>query len=354
MLIQGEPLFANFFVALVGPPGIGKTRAIRFAKGLLSDVGDLDLSANSMTKEKMIDNLVEALRVTMDPAGNVMTQTAYACILDELSTFVKYKDYEFMTQLTDLFDCPKIWEYETLSRGTKRVENLFLSLIGGITPKSIQANWGEAAIGMGFTARLNLIYSEEAKPIDLFRVTDVPDLSHLLHDLQSIHELHGRFSVTKEAAAYLQSWVSAGMPPMPADTRFAEYNPRRSIHWLKLCMVYCAATASDLVITKDHAEQAKATLLEYEALLPLAFEHLGQNPMLAALNSIHSWMKIEYTIHRKPLAEARIRRKLLTDIPPQYIDAALSELVSSGLCTVQPSQGGKLYTPSLTRAALDD
>ena len=340
-------------MALVGPPGIGKTRAIRFSKALLSELPNFALSPNALTKEKLIDNLVDAVKVVNTPSGGIFSQSAYACLLDELSTFVRHKDYEFMTQLTDLFDCPKIWESETISRGTKRVENLFLSILGGITPKSIQTNWGEAAIGMGFTARLNLIYSEEAKTIDLFGQTEVPDLGNLLHDLKAIHALYGRFSVTKEAAKFLQSWVSAGMPPMPADTRFAEYNPRRSIHWLKLCMVHCAAAASDMIITLEHAERAKADLLEYEAMLPLAFEHLGQNPMLAALNSLHSWMKIEYSLRRVPIAEARIRRKLLMDVPPQYVDSAINELLAAGLCSTQPSQSGRVFIPNMTRAALD-
>lgn len=355
LLIQGEPLFANFFVALVGPPGIGKTRAIRFAKQLLGELGTtVKLSPNALTKEKLVDNLVESLRMGSSPAGEIFSQTAYACLLDELSTFVRHKDYEFMTQLTDLFDCPKIWESETISRGTKKIENLFLSILGGITPKSIQANWGEAAIGMGFTARLNLIYSEEAKAIDLFGVKEIPDLSPLLNDLRCIHDLHGRFSVTPEAGKFLQSWVSDGMPPMPADSRFAEYNPRRSIHWLKLCMVYSVADSDDLIINITHARRAKETLLEYESLLPLAFEHLGQNPMLAALNGLHSWMKIEYSVRREPIAEARIRRKLLMDVPPQYVDSAINELLASGLCSTKPSQTGRLFIPNLTRAALDD
>lgn len=354
LLIQGEPLFANFFIALVGPPGVGKTRAIRFGKNLLSTLKDFRLSPNALSKEKLIDNLAAATKIAPDANGVLHTQTAYACILDELSTFITHKDYAFMTNLTDFFDCPKVWRYETLSRGEQTIENLFLTLLGGITPKNIQANWGEAAIGMGFTARLNFIFSEEAKTIDLFSQTAEPDFGPLADDLKQIHSLRGRFSVTKDAAKYLQSWVTEGMPPIPADTRFAEYNPRRSIHWLKLCMVYCAAAGNDLIIEVEHAERAKETLLEAEALLPFVFEHIGQNPMLAALNDIHKWLKIEYLATREPIVETRLRRKLMQNIPPQYIDAALQELVNSGLCKISFTTAGKAYTPEITRTGVDD
>lgn len=354
MLIQGEPLFTNFFIVLVGPPGVGKTRALRIGKEMLSNLRDFKLSPNSLTREKLIDNLASSTKVTTDASGKLVTQTAYTCILDELSTFIRHKDFSLMTDLTDFFDCPKVWRYETLSRGEQTIENLFLSLIGGITPKSIQANWGEAAIGMGFTARLNFVYSEDSKAIDLFGVQSEPDYSTLITDLQSIYELNGRFKVTPEAAKILQSWVSAGMPPIPADTRFAEYNPRRSIHWLKLCMVYSVAASNSLIIDVPHVERARETLLEAEGMLPLVFEHLGANPLLAALNNIHKWLKIEYGINREPIIEQRIRRKLMADVPPQYVDAAIQELVSSGLCTVQPTARGRAYTPVMTRTGIDD
>jgi hypothetical protein len=348
LIIQGERLFPNFYTILVGPPGVGKTRAIRFGTKLLSGLRDFALSPDALTREKLIDNLAQATKTVTLPTGFEM-HTAYACFLDELSTFIRANDIDFMTLLTALFDCPKVWTYDTLGRGQTRFENLFLTLCGGITPKSIQRNWGEGAIGMGFTARLNMIYSEEAKPLDLFGMKQEVDLSTLQFDLQTIHALNGRISVTKEAAKELQTWVSGGMPPIPADSRFAEYNPRRSIHWLKLCIVYSVAESNELVITSEHVARAKQTLLEYEEVLPLAFEHMGQNPLLHAINSVHTWLKIEYGVAKQPIIEARVRRRLLQDVPPQYLESALKELVESGMATTTALTKGKGYIPVITK-----
>ena len=339
---------------LVGPPGTGKTRALRIGSQLLSQLKDFKLSPDALSRQKLIDNLANSTKISPDANGVLHSQTAYACFLDELSTFILPKDYEMMTLLTALYDTPKIWRYETISRGEQTIENLFLTVVGGITSKSIQVNWGEAAIGAGFTARLNFVFSEEAKTIDLFGLADEPDYSGLLADLQQIYQLRGRFRTTPAAAKMMQAWVSDGMPPIPSDTRFAEYLTRRSIHWVKLCMVYSVAEGNDLIITESHVEQAKATLLEAEELLPFVFEHVGQNPLLTAINSIHKWMKIEFMATREPLHESRIRRRLMIDVPPQYVDAALNELVSTQLCTVAVTARGKVYTPSLTRTGVDD
>lgn len=345
LLIQGEPLYCNLYTILVGPPGVGKTRAIRFGTKLLASLPDLCLSPDAITREKFLEVLSTSTRMTVSSDGLMASQTAYACYLDELSTFIRAQDLDFMTVLTGLFDCPKVWSYQTLSRGNTRIENLHLTLCGGITPKSIQRNWGEGAIGMGFTARLNMIYSEDWKPIDLFGAKAEIDFSSLEEDLKRIYDLAGRMSVTQEAAKMLQEWVSEGMHPIPSDTRFAEYNPRRSIHWLKLCMAYAVAETDDLIICPEHVESAKRTLLEAEAVLPLCFEHMGQNPLLHAIQSVHTWMKIEHGVSKQPIPEFRVRRKLLADVPPQYVDAAIKELVSSGMATETFSPKGKLYVP---------
>jgi hypothetical protein len=114
-------------------------------------------------------------------------------------------------------------------------------------------------------------------------------------------------------------------------------------------MVYSVAESDSLIITSEHVAKAKKTLLEYEAVLPLAFEHMGQNPMLHALNSVHTWLKIEHGIARQPIPEFRVRRKLLQDVPPQYLDAALNELVNSGMATKVALAKGVGYVPVLTR-----
>lgn len=345
LLIQGEPLYCNLYTILVGPPGVGKTRAIRFGTKLLSQLPELSLSPDALTREKLLENLSSSTRMAVAADGALSSQTAYACFLDELSTFIRSQDLDFMTVLTGLFDCPKVWSYQTLSRGNTRIENLHLTICGGITPKSIQRNWGEGAIGMGFTARLNMVYSEDYRPIDLFGAKTEINLDSLAEDLKAIYNLSGPFAVTKEAAAMLQSWVSEGMPPIPSDTRFAEYNPRRSIHWLKLCMAYAVAESDDMIICPEHVERAKQTLLEAEAVLPLCFEHMGQNPLLHALQSVHTWMKIEYGVSKQPIPDFRLRRKLLADVPPQYLEAAMKELVSSGMVTEQHTTKGKVYVP---------
>jgi hypothetical protein len=77
---------------------------------------------------------------------------------------------------------------------------------------------------------------------------------------------------------------------------------------------------------------------------------MGANPMLAAINSLHQWMKVEHAISKAPLPEFRVRRKLMADVPPQYVESAINELVQSGMVIVQPQpNGSRAFIPVITR-----
>jgi hypothetical protein len=67
--------------------------------------------------------------------------------------------------------------------------------------------------------------------------------------------------------------------------------------------------------------------------------------MLNAINSVHQWMKVEYAINKTPIGETRLRRKLMADVPPQYIDAAINELLSSGLMSPHLQTSGRAFIP---------
>jgi hypothetical protein len=96
-----------------------------------------------------------------------------------------------------------------------------------------------------------------------------------------------------------------------------------------------AASKGAETIDAPHLEEAREILLEMEAVMPLALEHMGTNPLAVAVKSLHKWMLIEYLTKRRPLGESAIRRFLMNDIPVQYHDATIENLLVSGLLKTQ-------------------
>lgn len=254
-----------------------------------------------------------------------------------------------MTILTDLFDCPKTWTYSTLSRDNDKIENLFLTLIGGITPKALAENFGSAAFGMGFTSRLNIIYSEDYIAPQLFATRKTVDFSALAPDLERIHNISGEYTFAPEVEKTFQAWIDTGMHPKPTDGRLAEYIPRRWLHLSKLCMIYAAAESSSLTIEISHYEKAKTALLEAEAVMPKALVFVGTNPFREAIHNIQSWLLAEFEKTGKAVTEADLKKKLLTDVSPQYLNPMIVELVQSGMVALTENGGQRLYLPKASK-----
>ena len=343
--INGSQIFPNLFVLLCGAPGIGKSQAINPCRDLLSELPNICLSPARTSPEKFIQLMCKSTRMLPLENNPYFTQSAYAVFMSEFSTFLRPNDKDFMTVLTDLYDCAKTWTYATLARDEERIENVYLTMIGGITPKALAENFGAAAFGMGFTARLNIIYSEDYKTPKLFGQTTVPDFSPLLQILSRIHALSGEFTFEPDAAEELQAWVDEGMPPIPSDGRLAEYVPRRWLHLVKLCMIYSACESNSLRVAKRHLAQARSTLLEAESVLAKAVEYLGTNPMMEAVRNIHAWLKLEYRKSKTPILEKFLKHKLLHDVGPQYINQFILELVNSGYAQMVGDGPTRAYIP---------
>src|SRR5262245_21413440 len=116
VVIRGRQLFLNLYIFLVDPPGTGKTTAIDAARQLLVHVQAIKLAPSKVTPEKFLKILSKANSVEVKD-GEVLQHVSFAVLCNELGVFVRPGDRDFPIILTDLYDCPPVFSYETISRG---------------------------------------------------------------------------------------------------------------------------------------------------------------------------------------------------------------------------------------------
>lgn len=328
--MRGRELYLNLYVWFVGPPGTGKTTAIDYARRLVVQVSPIKLTPTKVTKEKFVNIMSKAGSVEIIN-GNAFQHASYSAFCSEIIVFVPPGDRDWTNVLTDLYDCPAYWSAETISRGTDQVENTFLNILGGITPVLLGSVIPESSIGSGFTSRILFIFAAERVHTDPFDVPPGIESSAFVHDLELVNMLRGPLTYTPEAMETIRDWDSKDMAPAPADSRFADYNSRRLAHWVKLSCLRCISRSDEMTISKDDVLKAKADLLEAEAEMPRAFASIGANPLNLALDHVHKWMMIQYAITKTGVPEAQLRQKLISQIPLQYVDYAVEQLLSSAL-----------------------
>lgn len=353
---SGQALYPNLYALLVGPPGTGKTIAIKLAKQVMGKVPGIRHTAQMVSKEKFLQSMVHYAAgmqmVNGKPEINLASLLDYTCaypvFLEEFGTFVR-RDEQFMRVLTDLYDCHDEWTNETKHSGTDRLKNVYLNLVGGITPASLADDFGDIALNMGFLARFILIYAEGRDYVDPFlQLADLDD-RELVHDLEQMSRLEGEMRVTDEAKDAVRSWLRAKLVPLPDEPRLISYCARREIHWIKLAMLLSVAESNALVLEARHVEAAKAYLLSLEKEMPKSLTFFGGSNLSNVLKSIHRWAKVITDMGRKPLPEATLRVQLLRDVPPQYLDQTLESLLSAGYFTCTGVPGARMFLPKLDR-----
>lgn len=282
-----QDLYPNLYVILVSPPGTcRKSSAMGYGKWFLDQIKSINLEANKLTPESLINSLASA-SFSLQPsaigsAGSLVKNAAGMIYSTELSVTLGANALQngLLGLLTDLFDSPDNWEYKTLSRGKETLNGVFLTILSATTPSFLSRTIPQDAIGDGFASRVIHVYRNERRadnPLPVLTLKQLKLRQELLADLQEISKLKGTLSFDPAAIAYYDAWYRSKSVPVSIakDERFGGYRERRPIHVLKVAALISISFSDSLVITEAHIKMAVNLLENIEIWMPDAFRSMG-------------------------------------------------------------------------------
>jgi hypothetical protein len=223
-------------------------------------------------------------------------------VSDELSVFLGNNDISFLANLTDWYDSPSNWSYETKSRGKEALPGVCLNLLGGTAPDWFTAILPEEAIGGGFTSRIFFIVEEKKrKTVAEHKTTErEKHLKKLLtEDLERINKIVGEYKFSEDARDMYVDWyedqdsrMNRGLFPV-SDPRFAGYCDRRATHIKKLAMIFASSRSDSLIIDTEDFSRALEAMVKAEVMMPKAFSGLGGSDYAAIIDKIINYMKAQ-------------------------------------------------------------
>jgi hypothetical protein len=266
-------LFPNLFVILVGPPGVGKTQAIRFIDPILRKANCVCLAPNDISKESLLDCLAESKRGAVYN-GVPFDYHFVALSIREMSNFMSDYDNRIAGILTDLFDCP---EFNDEKKRTHNKGQFIpfpgLSFIMGTATQNLGNTISDKMWDSGFMARVIMVYDDTPSAVEDFFVKAVKSeqlAQVLVNGFNKLGKLVGPMRWSPEAQAAFNAFRKSKKDDAPMHNRLASYTDRRDLHLGKLVMI---AALSDLTmdITLDHFLRALLWLKGAETRMPDIF-----------------------------------------------------------------------------------
>lgn len=332
-----ETFYPNLFVALVGPSGTRKSTAIRRGLDLLEQVG-IDLAATVTTKEKLVtvlENLSKRCAVEQERGLRPFEQmlvphASLTVVASELLLFIPQNDPTFSLYLIDLYDCKDFFRYDTIKRGEQVVQNVFLNLIGGVTPDELQRLLTPDVVGTGLLGRFVFVYSPTiGRPNP--DPQDTPQRRRLkqflVSDLRQIYGLHGQFKPSEEWQRLYSPWYEKqAVSNEFMNTKLDAYGTRRGALVRKLSMIASASRGDSMVLEGEDFERALGWMETAEKRMFEAVSGIGYGEYGQAMDRVLRYLQTA----QRPVFFSEILVRFLHVIPREDLMKILFTLRAAG------------------------
>tara|TARA_Y100000310_G_scaffold94408_1_gene92049 strand:- start:11934 stop:13199 length:1266 start_codon:yes stop_codon:yes gene_type:complete len=343
----------NFYIILVGPPGIvGKSTTLRLGHLLLNYVDGINFGPDSMTWQGLSQAMAEAkVLVPIEGTSDFIPMSCVTCSVSELGTFLRPEDKRMIDVLTDLWDGQQVtWKHKVRTSEDILIENPWLNIAGCTTPAWLRDNLSAIAIEGGLLRRVLFVFGSEKRqltpyPAEVVIRDDFKQIEeNLAHDLAWIAQLFGEYSLNKEALAWGNQWYSDlwnKRPPHLADERLGGYIATKQTHIHKLAMVLAAAQRDELVITKEDLSLANQFVTGLEHDMQIVLATIG-----AAPTSRHMAEMIEHIkkaggkLNQRKLWQVCLRNMM----PKEFAEASDAAVKAGYLRIIQNGQEINYHT----------
>lgn len=303
--------YPNMYIVLIGPPGCRKGTAMGPGQKMLSRIG-IKMAAESITREMLIRELLNATSIEDDPENNVViTHASLTIYSPELAVFLGYKNQQLIMDLTDWFDCRDKWIYRTKHQGEDEITGVWVNILGATTPHLIQQVMPLDVIGGGLAGRMIFVYETEKYQLSPYPIMTDAELQlweALQMDLEKIAMMKGPFRPHADFIDFYKDWYIRQAAEKPFDDeRFDGYFERRPMHLIKLAMIMSASRSDEMVIRLGDFENAMTLIEATEVKMPNTFRGVGQSRIADLLPRIMAFIEIRGEVSKHDLVRQFMR-----------------------------------------------
>ena len=321
-------IYPNFYIVLVGPSATGKGTAMGYAADIIKHVPNIRLSAQATSLQALIRRMKETNLTDIDmDTGKQQYHSSMTIFSEEFTVFLGYHNRELIAALCDWYDCKERWTYDTIKRDKEEVIGVWVNVLAGTTPDSLQSSLPVEAIGAGLTSRIIFVVEEKRKQLVIFPGSSRDLQQMLIEDLSQIALMSGCFKLTEKAAGYYSSWCyEADAEPPFLDPKFDGYCGRRRNHLNSLAMVCSASRSNELIVTEDDFVRANNILKATEVKMGTVFKGMGKSDIASLIFQATAYLENSFV---DEMPTWQFARHFEGDMDKFTLDRVLSTLCST-------------------------
>lgn len=287
-------IYPNIYSLLIGVAGCGKDTAINKCISMLSDLGNVTITADVETVEGMLrfiggdpdanpPKVSPTEKIRIWPDGVSRETHEIVIVATEFIDFIRVNPTGWTGLLNSIYSKDVRYSYHTKNCKDDNIIGPYVVLVGGI-PTDVSKQLQEiGVISTGLARRTLLQYGErkyhEPRPFPLFTDVERAARTRCLDHLKKIQTYSGALKFSPEAIQWWTNWYTEHSKTLlarctPATQGWLSSKPTQV---QKLAMLNSLAVRDDLLITPDELEVALAVISDVESGFLMVFSGIGRN-----------------------------------------------------------------------------
>jgi hypothetical protein len=330
---------------LIGEAGNGKSVALRKAKRILNELGDVPISRSVETPEGLwrfmngdpkADPPIESpvAFIARWPDGELRECHPMTIVANEFVNFISKDPEGWTNSLNDIYDEDK-YEYRTKNKGEDNLTGPYIVILGALTTEVSFDLQKSRIISTGLARRTIFQYGErkwhDPHSIPSYDEEKKAQRQATVDHAKKLRKVAGEFKWSIETRAWWDVWYRGHMASIPESApHLKSWLTSKSTQVLKISMLTSLSESHDLELKVKHLETAIAYLDIMEADLYKVFGGIGRNELAAIAVKIEDYLERQ----PRPVELKKLGRTFWPDCKPPYdFEACLQYLIDTGQAT---------------------
>jgi hypothetical protein len=343
-------VYPNLYIVLVAPPGVArKSQSITFGLEFLTQISEISISADSITREALLDDLEKSATESLMPDNKTLRHASMSIVSKEFESFLgqKKENNRMIVMLTDLFDCPVGFKHSTKHSGRNVIEAVYVTLIAATTPDSLASSLPSTAIGGGLTSRILFVwgdkkYKKVSRPITTPAELELKEM--LTQDLNYIAMIAGEYIMDRRTEQqwddFYNGYEEMSLKRICQDPSFDSFYSRKPMYILKVAICVAASKRQETVLKWEDIFESMQFIEAAERGMANSFRAVGKSMVSSEIDTI-----LQLVRNRKWIEEKELMTIVWKDMDSYKFDNIIETAMRTG--RVKRSYMGPKHEPGI-------